>query len=106
MFSAYFHTLQGDVKCRYLEKIKDIHDCDPYAINERELNSNLKELVSIEMIDLHSYLLFTHSFYSKQELKAFKSLQAFKFFNAGFIQKIKLKKIDDKYVVLGEVSYI
>ncbi|XP_051158523.1 uncharacterized protein LOC127279907 [Leptopilina boulardi] len=105
MFSKYFHTLQGDVKRRYLEKIKDINNCDPYAIKESDLSANLKELVPIEVVDLYRYLLSTRSCYTEDEVKAFKSLEAFKFLVAGFVQKILFIKINDKYVVRGEVKH-
>lgn len=103
MSSEYFCSLTGEVKIRYIDKIKIIKNNDPFAFTLNELNANLEELPEVTTMDLVNYLILTHSFYSGQQLKAYKSLQAFKYFDAGFVQNIGFKKFDDAYAVVGEV---
>ena len=74
-------------------------------IKTHELNGNLKELPEVSTMDLVNYLILKHKFYTGEQLKAYKSLQAYKFVEAGFCQALKFKKIEGYYVVVGEVSF-
>ena len=71
-----------------------------------ELSDNLEVLPEISTMDLVNYLILTHSFYTdNKQLKAYKSLEAYKFMEAGFVQALKFKKIEGYYVVVGDVSF-
>lgn len=102
--SEYFSTLSGDVKTRYAEKLKIIGDIDPYSLHVQELSSDLSILPDVGIIDLVSYLVFSHSFYTGEQLKAYKSLQAYKFYEAGFVQEVLTKPANDAFIILGKVS--
>lgn len=39
-------------------------------------------------------------------MKAYKSLQAYKYFEAGFVSEIGTKQINDFYVLVGKVSFL
>ncbi|XP_050511255.1 uncharacterized protein LOC126887663 isoform X2 [Diabrotica virgifera virgifera] len=71
---------------RYLLKLKIIGDLDPYAI-QSELDFTVKcSPSSYYYRYLHIWWsLICHSCYSKQQMKAYKSLQAHKYFTAGFV---------------------
>lgn len=102
--STYYFTLGGDVKARYEQKIKVIGDIDPYSLLPHELSFPIRDLPKVTTIDLVDYLILTHSFYTKQQLKAHKSLQAFKNFEAGAILHITAKKMTDAaFVILSKV---
>ena len=70
-----------------------------------ELSGNLEELPEISTMDLVNYLILTHSFYTGKQLKAYNSLEAYKFVEAGFVQALKFKKIEGYYVVVGDVRF-
>lgn len=107
--SDYFLKLQaeyGDVAARYLNKIQDIGGVDPFILSKEDLEYSLEAFPSISQIDLISYLVLTHSYYTKEQLKAYKSLSAYKFFEAGFIEDCGSKVINNNIVVVGKVSYL
>ena len=59
---TYFETLSGEVRKRYLEKIKIINNCDPFMMKTHELSDNLEELPEISTMNLVNYSILTHSF--------------------------------------------
>lgn len=102
--STYYTTLTGDVKCRYDKKIEIIDNVDPYAILPEECRADIYKLPNITMMDLVNYLILTHSFYTGLQLKAYKSLQAYKHAESGSVQGIFAKQINDEaFVVIGKV---
>lgn len=99
--SEYFHKLQqehADVAVRYMIKINEIGGIDPLTLTKDQLDDSLESFPSITQIDLVSYLVLTHSYYTKEQLKAYKSLLAYKFFEAGFILECGTKTFDDTIV--------
>ena len=101
----YFETLSGEVRKGYLEKIIIINNCDPFMMKTHELSDNLEELPEKSTTDLVNYLILTHIFYTGKQVKAYKSLEAYKFVEAGFVQALKFKEIEEYYVVVGDVSF-
>ncbi|CAG9772931.1 unnamed protein product [Ceutorhynchus assimilis] len=101
--SDYYLSLSGDVKCRYNRKMEIIDNVDPYAIPVEECKLDLYKLPNITMMDLVNYLILSHSFYTGQQLKAYKSLQAYKQFEAGSVQGVLAKQFnDDAFVVIAK----
>src|SRR4029434_4078871 len=58
-----------------------------------------------EAMDLASYLVLETSFYTQESFKAYKSLQAYNYVVSGFVQSVKGKRFDGKYVVVGKVKH-
>nr|CAH7723786.1 unnamed protein product [Callosobruchus chinensis] len=56
-------------------------------------------------MDILSYLVLTHSFYTKDQKKAYKSLQAYKYFESGFVIRAGTIVINDFYVLVGMVKH-
>ncbi|KAJ8975117.1 hypothetical protein NQ317_003598 [Molorchus minor] len=54
-------------------------------------------------MDMVNYLILTHNFYTGQQLKAYKSLQAYKYYEAGFV-KVLAKKVHENAFVVGKGS--
>ena len=71
---------------RYLEKIAEV-GVDPVTIPDEQFNSDC--LPPIEATDLLSYLVLETSFFTKQQFKAYKSLEACNFMVSGFITSIQ-----------------
>ncbi|KAF5290326.1 hypothetical protein FQA39_LY14709 [Lamprigera yunnana] len=75
--SAYLEKLQQentDVAARYLDKIRVIGSVDPYTLSSADLDYGVDAIPPITRIDIVSYLVLTHSFYRKDQTKAYKSL--------------------------------
>ena len=58
----------------------------------------------VEHVDVINYLIFTPSAYMSDQLKKYKSLDAYKFFQDGWIKKILHKKSEDLHVLLAKVG--
>lgn len=103
--SAYYYTFSGDIKCRYDQKLKIIDNVDPYSIPSHELVQDVSIVPNVTMMDLVNYLILTHSFYTGQQFKAYKSLQAYKQYEAGSVQSIVAKQINaESFVVVSKVN--
>lgn len=88
---------------RYLEKVKQIK-CDLYILSEGDFDYGLDCVPPITSIDIISYVVLTHSYYTNEQLRAYKSLAAYKYFEAGFVEKVGFQNIDDLVLLLGKVS--
>lgn len=102
--SQYYLTLSGDVKCRYDQKMEIIDNIDPYAVPVRECNLDVFKIPNIGMMDLVNYLILSHSYYTGQQLKAYKSLQAYRQYEAGSVQEVLAKQVNDEaFIVIAKV---
>ena len=87
---------------RYSEKISCV-GMDPVLIPEKTYDPEC--LAPVESMDLLSYLVLKTSYYSKDQFKAFRSLQAYNQLVSGFVSSVKGHKISDQYMVLGKVRH-
>ena len=73
----YIDSLAPDAKKRYKEKIALLDDIDPYATNKKTWSTAVADYPTITYPDIVNYLLLTKSAYTNDELKNFKSLEAY-----------------------------
>lgn len=85
-------------------KLKLIQDVDPFTLTSDDLDYSLNGIPPVTNMDIVTYLVLTHSFYTNEQMKAFKSLEAHKYFTSGFVLKAGTKVINDFYVLVGKVS--
>ncbi|KAJ3643585.1 hypothetical protein Zmor_026286 [Zophobas morio] len=100
VFSEYFDSLQGDVLLRHLNKISIIGD-DPFTM--QDLKRSIESFSSVNDVDIHNYSVNKTSFYTRQELKATKSLDSFQWFLSSWLKDIKAKVVNKRCVVVGLV---
>ena len=100
--SDYAKNLGKNVKSRYLEKISLVR-IDPATPIGANLDPEWFPL--IEATDLLCYLVMDTSFYTKEQFKAFKSMEAYNQMVSGFITSVQGKIICDKFVVVGKVRH-
>lgn len=74
VLSEYVKSLDAHVKLRYLKKIS-VLGIDPQVVPCEQFSADI--LPPIEATDIVSYLIFETSFYTKEQFKAYKSLEAF-----------------------------
>ena len=98
----YAKQPEQHVKRRYLEKISVI-GIDRATLADLPLDP--ERLPLIESTDLLCYLVIDTSYYTAQQFKAFKSLEAYNQMVSGFITSVQGKIICDKFVVLGKVRH-
>lgn len=102
VLSEYVKSLDSHVKLRYLKKLSVI-GVDPQSIPSERFSADV--LPPIEATDLVSYLLLETSYYTKEQFKAYKSLEAFNQMVSGFITSVRGLLISGKVVVVGKVRH-
>lgn len=92
-YSKYFSDLkEADAKKRYEEKMK-IADCikDPYCyLESKNISSSIEwsEWPDVMFADIYNYLVVTISLYTREQLKAYKSLDGYNFFTNGWVKSV------------------
>ena len=88
--SDYLMKLDYEAKRRYKEKLKFENEelPDPYSLTEVELLDDLKQWPDIEFGNIYTYLINTKGLYTKESLKAYKSLEAYNFFHSGHVRTV------------------
>ena len=102
VLSDYVKALESHVKSRYLQKISVV-GVDPASLPSEQFEPEC--LPPIESTDLLSYLVLETSYYTKQQFKAFKSLEAFNQMVSGFVKSVRGLMISGKYVVVAKVRH-
>ena len=98
----YMLNFVSHILCYYIEKISVI-GIDPAMLWHVKLDPEC--LPPIKASDLLSYLVLDTSYYTAQQFKAFKSLEAYNQVVSGFITCVQEKVIAGKYVVLAKVRH-
>ena len=99
--SKYAQGLSVSDKRRYIEKISGIQD--PYCIVASQLSKDVLPLV--QCTDIFNYLVLSKSFCTSKRFKAFKSLEAYRYFECGFVNYLGSKKFGNKYATVAKVFY-
>lgn len=90
--------------CRYHLKLAIIDGIDPFQIDLEEFDYSVNGVPPVNTSDVFVYLVLTHSYYTHQQYKAYKSLQSYKYFEDGFVIKTGTKIIKEYFVLIGKVG--
>ena len=88
--SSYFNELQKEDKAKYKRKLTLTNGQllpDPYGTAEN-WKSDAKLMPDVSWGDMYNYLVNSPSEYTHNNLKAYKSLEAFNFFVCNHVQDI------------------
>ena len=99
--SEYAKKLEADVKKRYLVKIQCV-GIDPVLLQGKNFEPDC--FPPLESADILSYLVLETSYYTKEEFKNYRSLEAFNQLVSGFVTSVQGHKILDKFCCLGKSS--
>lgn len=103
--SSYCATLDPVSRERYKQIVKKYIGRDPYSLKMSEYTTEVKDLPTIEAVDITNYLVLQTSYYTRQQMKAFKSLEAYNFFVSGWVHNLGTKRLRDGYsLVFARVS--
>ena len=86
----YSKCLAADVRKRYIEKISKIDFIDPYLLKPTDLNYDSNVLPQVSYPDIVNYLLFAPSPMTGEQLKCYKSMDAYNYYLSGFVKKLVL----------------
>ncbi|XP_078658592.1 uncharacterized protein LOC144903975 [Branchiostoma floridae x Branchiostoma belcheri] len=103
--SPYAQSLCAVAKGRYQEKVAKI-GFDPYALGRSAFLSDLALLPDVEYPDIVNYLVLSTSWAMNQQMKAYKSMEAYNFFVSGWVDTLHMKTVDpDKILVTARVKH-
>ena len=77
---------------------------DPYTLPKAEFSKDRSVWPDVTNMDIIQFLVFKESAYSQQQLKNYKSLDAYKYFQDGWIQEILHKEINGRHLLRAKVS--
>jgi len=109
LLSDYFNALDVKDRKHYLSKLTLSNGerlPDPYTLTG--WTDNIRDLPGITWRDVNDYLINTPSVFTKDPLKAYKSLQAYDYFVCGHVQDCFYSGISEKSefcFIKSEVSY-
>lgn len=106
-YSDYYNQLDESVKNRYNDKLDRIGVGvdDPYTFSSGQFDA----VPNIEYPDIYNYFINTPSPYTKEELKAYKSLDGYKYLLAGWVGDLSVHLVmtgsDEKMVLTACVRH-
>ena len=77
-----------------------IENIDPYNVSNFLFSDSMELWPQIEFPDIANYLILSTSSYTKEQLKAYKSLDAYNYFVAGWVRYIFVGKATDNMKIL------
>ena len=108
-FSLYAQGLDSGAKARYQSKIVGI-GLDPYTIRKEEqksvIFSTIEELPDLAYNDIYNYFVNTPSYITGQALKAYKSMEAYKYFTSGFVRDILVCLKQETFIITSKVCIL
>ena len=88
--SDYFNSLDYEAQKRYIAKLtvgeEDLPD--PYGIPDGMWLDDTTKWPSLEFGDLYMYLIESKGSYTKENLRAYKSLEAYNYFYNGYVRTV------------------
>jgi hypothetical protein len=105
--SKYAIKLAESEKKRYLEKISVVGGVDPYLLSETDAGITKQKNLwpKISFTDIFNYLINSKSAYTNKKQNAVKSLEAYKFVEAGYVKTILVKTFDTNRLLIGSVKH-
>ena len=101
--SDYAKKLDQRVKKRYQDKIAAI-GTDPVLLEGKHFEPDC--LPPMEATDILSYLVLETSYYTQNQFKAFRSLEAYNQMVSGFIASVEGHIVANKFIVLVKVRHL
>ncbi|XP_046864314.1 uncharacterized protein LOC124458317 [Xenia sp. Carnegie-2017] len=95
LLSEYFLSLQPKAKSRYQEKLSLCDGLDPYSLKKSDFLTDHNNFPNLQFPDISNYLVVQTSFYTKKQMKAYKSLEAYNFFVCGWVHEVKSRRVMD-----------
>nr|XP_054755271.1 uncharacterized protein LOC129261235 [Lytechinus pictus] len=86
--STYFNGLDEASKARYEEKISFIGGVDPYSLPKRSWSEDPDIFPAISYADIVNFVLFSPSPYTLEDMRSYKSLEAYNQFVNGWVRDV------------------
>jgi len=90
---------------RYQEKLSLIDGIDPYNVSKESVVHNVDAFPAVTYPDIVNYLVFGPSPFTMEDLRAYKSLEAYNQFVCGWVRDLGVIPVkDDVCVLVARVS--
>ena len=103
MSTDYFNKLDPPTQKRYKEKLEIIGNIDPYSASDSHFSVKIGNFPSICYPDIANYLVFSPRPFSADDMKAYKSLEAYNQVIEGWVRDVKVMTTSGLKVVKGKV---
>ena len=101
-YSSLYEQLDSSGKTRYKEKLHILQlRSDPYLLDKNSWLAERSLWPPVEFPDVFVYLINSPSPYTKEALKAHKSIDAWSYFVAGFVNELKIT--EDSYIMTARI---
>lgn len=101
----YRQTLDAVAIERYKEKCALINNIDPYQVDKAEWCKDTDMWANVTCADIFMYLVNFTSTYTLDELKSYKSLDAYNQFINGWVRVVAVCKINNLCLHTARVSH-
>ncbi|XP_077375730.1 uncharacterized protein LOC144017729 [Festucalex cinctus] len=109
-FSCILSNMDGASKKKYLEKLDQAGMRDPYALPGYLFcaleHCKIGDLPNLRYDDILNYIICATSMYTQEELREYKSLDAYKYFEDGHVRETGVWEIPGKesYLIVSKVT--
>ena len=83
-----------------MEKLKRFHLEDPFAIADERWSEDLSKWPDVEFGNVYTYLIDTKEVYTEESLAAYKSLEAYNYYENGHVRTVYHLSTSNHYNVL------
>ena len=105
VFSKYCVKLNGPERLRYEEKVT-LCGFDPFVLKKSDFLEDTSIWPQVGYPDIVNYLVLQTSWATKEQMKAYKSLEAYNVFVSGWVKSVCAKSASQNKVVLfSRVSF-
>ena len=108
-YSDYYYRLEEAAKIRYKEKLAILGGInDLYLTMENNLDClEWQDWPEVQYPDIYNYLITTPSPHTKEEMKAYKSLEGYRQFVDGWVSNVKVCTISysNSYLIMASVKH-
>ena len=103
--SKYYSNLNNSAKKRYKQKLSELKILnDPLTMDKNNFDTtDVTKWPDISFADIFCYLINYPSQYSQGSLKAYKSLEAYKYVISGIVFNVQVKSIGENCLVAARV---
>lgn len=102
--SPYCMDLDSVSRQKYQQFVNKYVGRDPFLMKMNEFSSEPKDLLTIEAVYIQNYLVLQTSYYTKQQMKVHKSLEAYNF-GSGWVHSLYTQSLHNYYcLVFNRVS--
>ena len=106
--SAHFLSLQGPARERYVDKLRLVgleESDDPYSYtNSSRFTDDLTSWPAVEYGHIFGYFITRPGLYTQEQLLAWKQLDAYNYFQSGYVRSILVWRVDNTRILKALVN--